>query len=467
MKVMKTIAPRLAAEPTVTFLGAARSVTGSMHLVEFGRTRLLLDCGVHRGPRAEARERNRSFPFDPASVDAVVLSHAHVDHCGNLPSLVRQGFRGPIYCTPATLDLVAIMLADSARIHEEDAVTAAVVHGTSPEQAATFTRGDADRTVARCIAVPYGQPFSPAPACEARFLDAGHILGSAITALTFARGGHTCRVTFTGDLGRRGMPFVREPSAVPAADLIICESTYGGRVHDTRQAIAAKVGDVVRATAARGGRVLIPAFSLGRTQIVLHYLRRWMREGVVPALPVVVDSPLAVEIAGVYERHRELLACPDDGTGPPVHYVGSALEHKELAAQTGPGVVIASGGMCDGGRVMAHLRHHLDDPRSSVMLVSYQAPRTVGAQLLELRPTVRFHGRSWNKWADVVQINGFSGHADHNDFLALMGPAAGDTGRVRLVHGEPPQAEALARALREHGFADVAVPERLETAPAA
>jgi metallo-beta-lactamase family protein len=463
---MKTVSPPLAAEPVVTFLGAARSVTGSMHLVAFGRSRLLLDCGAHRGRRDEARERNRSFPFDPAGIDAVVLSHAHVDHCGNLPALVRQGFRGPIYCTPATRDLAAIMLTDSARVHEEDAAVAAVVHGPAPDRAAAFTRSDADRVVDRCVAVPYGEPFGPADGCTGRFLDAGHILGSAITALAFSRGADTYRLTFTGDLGRRGLPFVREPSPVPAADLVLSESTYGGRLHDTRQAMAAKVADVTRATVARGGRVLVPAFSLGRTQIVLHYLRRWMRDGLVPELPLVVDSPLAAAIARVHARHRDLLAAGPEDTGPPVRYVASPEEHRELARATGPAIVIASGGMCDGGRILAHLKHHLDDPRSSVVLVSYQAPHTPGAQLLELRPTVRFHGRTWNKWADVVQVNGFSGHADHADLLALLGPAAADTGRVRLVHGEPPQAEALARALREHGFADVAVPERLETAAA-
>jgi metallo-beta-lactamase family protein len=451
-------------EPAVTFHGAARSVTGSMHLVEFGSVRLLLDCGLVRGAREEVRARPRDFPFDPASIDAVLLSHSHVDHCGNLPNLVRQGFRGSIYCTPVTRDLAAVMLNDAARVHEEDAVVAGIVGGPSGP---LYTRSDAGHALDRCIGVPYDQPFTPAPGCQARFLDAGHILGSAIVVLGLSRGGRTWRLTFTGDLGRRGLPFVREPSAVPAADLLISESTYGGRVHDTHETMARKVSDVVRRTVARGGRVLIPAFSLGRTQVVLHYLRQWMRDGVLPRLPLYVDSPLAAEISRVYQRHRDLLA---DGVGrngdavedPPVHYVASHDESRELAAGTGPCVVIASGGMCEGGRIMPHLKHHLDDPRTSILLVSYQAPNTVGAQLLEQRPTVRFHGRRWNKWAEVVQINGFSGHADHNDFLALLGPAAAETRRVRLVHGELPHAEALADALRAHGFADVAVPERQE-----
>jgi metallo-beta-lactamase family protein len=489
-KCMKTFSPTTSFEPAVTFHGAARSVTGSMHLVEFGSVRLLLDCGLVRGPRDEPRSRRRDFPFDPAGIDAVLLSHSHVDHCGNLPNLIRQGFRGPIYCTPVTRDLAAIMLNDAARIHEEDAVVAGIV-GSSPGAGPLFTRSDTGRTLDLCAGVPYDQSFTPAPGCQARFLDAGHILGSAIVALTLSRGGRTWRLTFTGDLGRRGLPFVREPTPVPAADLVITESTYGGRVHDTPEMMAQKVSDVVRRTVARGGRVLIPAFSLGRTQVVLHYLRQWMRDGVLPDLPLYVDSPLAAEISHVYARYRHLLAATpangaghvetgsarpplpngvngaacrngDGADGPPVHYVASHDESRELAAGMGPCVVIASGGMCEGGRIMPHLKHHLDDPRSSVLLVSYQAPHTIGAQLLEQRPTVRFHGRRWNKWAEVVHINGFSGHADHNDFLALLGPAAAETRRVRLVHGELPQAEALAGALRAHGFADVAVPERQE-----
>ncbi len=464
---MKNLSPTTSLEPTVTFHGAARSVTGSMHLVEFGPVRLLLDCGLVRGPREDTRTRSRHFPFDPASIDAVVLSHAHVDHCGNLPNLVHQGYRGPIYCTPPTRDLAAVMLTDAARIHEDDAVVAGIISGL-PGRSPLYSRDDAERTIDQCVTVPYEQVFTPAPGCQARFLDAGHILGSAIVALTLTRGSRSWRLTFTGDLGRRGMPFVREPSPVPAADLLISESTYGGRLHDTRQAMAAKVSDVVRQVVDRGGRVLVPAFSLGRTQVVLHYLRQWMREGLMPTVPLYVDSPLAHEISIIYDRYRDLLVeqAGGDGDGvaePPVHYVGSQDESRELAAGSWPCIVIASGGMCEGGRIVPHLKNHLDDPRACVLLVSYQAPHTVGAQLLEQRPTVRFQGRRWNKWADVIQVNGFSGHADHNDFLALLGPAAAGTGRVRLVHGELPQAEALAHALRANGFADVGVPERQET----
>jgi metallo-beta-lactamase family protein len=465
-----------------------------MHLVEAGPHRLLLDCGLTRGPDEADRRRNRHFPFDPAGLTAVVLSHAHVDHCGNLPNLVRQGFRGPIYCTPATRDLVAVMLADSARFQEDAAVVVGAAGrgswGLAPlagdrfvgrprgDAGPLYTRQDASQAVLQCHTVDYGVPQAINADVELRFVDAGHILGSAMVTLKLHHAGRDHSITFTGDLGRRGLPFLRDPSPVPAADLVICESTYGGRTHDTLEGMAARMSDVVQRTAARGGKVLIPAFSLGRTQVVVHYLRRWMRQGVLPRLPLYVDSPLAAEISGVYRRHESALlsslellgAAPGGGgpeEGPEPEYLLSPEEGKERTSRRDPCVVVASGGMCDGGRIMQHLRHHVDDPRSSVVLVSYQAPHTVGSRLLEKRPTVRFHGRNWNKWVEVVELNGFSGHADQNDFGALLGPAAGSTGRVRLVHGEPEQAEALAASLRKQGFADVGVPALGEMVSAA
>jgi metallo-beta-lactamase family protein len=451
--------------PRVTFWGAAQSVTGSMHLVEAAGRRILLDCGLVRGRRDEAR-RNARFPFDPSDIDAVVLSHAHIDHCGNLPNLVRQGFCGPIYCTPATRDLTAVMLGDSARVQEEDAVVAGVVHGPAAGPP-LYNRSDAHRVVLQCVAVPYETPHDITHDVRLRFMDAGHILGSAMAELTIGGPARVRRITFTGDLGRRGLPFLREPSDVPAADLLICESTYGGRVHEGMDGLAARMGDVVRRTMARGGKVLVPAFSLGRTQIVVHYLRRWMRDGVLPHVPLYVDSPLAADIAEVYERYGDHFA-EDDGPGlPPVRYIRTADESRELSQNPEPFIVVASGGMCDGGRIMSYLRQYIDDPRAAIVLVSYQAPHTLGRQLLEKKPTVRFHGRTWNKWADVVEANGFSGHADRNDFLALLRGSAGETRQVRLVHGEPEQAAALAMSLREHGFSDVEAPRLEETAEVA
>jgi metallo-beta-lactamase family protein len=446
--------------PTVTFLGAAQSVTGSMHLLEAAGQRILLDCGLFRGPREEAHQRNARFPIEPNGIDAVILSHAHVDHCGNLPNLIRQGFGGPIYCTPATRDLIAVMLADSARIQEEEAAVARVAGRPTALRTPLYTRTNADEAVRRCLVVEYEQPYTIHPGIRLLFRDVGHILGAALVVLTIDQNGRELRVTFTGDLGRRGLPFLHQPCAVPPSDLIISESTYGGRRHDTLEVMTAKMSDIVRRTAARGGKVLIPAFSLGRTQVVAHFLQTWMRNGTLPYLPIYIDSPLSIDIAEVYRRHaaRHLAVAPVEE--PAVEFILSPEEADYLTTRPEPCIIIASGGMCEGGRIVHHLRRHIDDPRATIVLVSYQAPHSLGHQLLELKPTVRFHGRNWNKWAEVVEINGFSGHADHDDFLALLAPAAESAQHVRLVHGEPVAAQALALALSERGCRDVAAPQR-------
>jgi metallo-beta-lactamase family protein len=466
---MNVYSPGGSPGPTITFWGAAQSVTGSMHLVEVGGRRILLDCGRTPGPRADVRRRTASFPFHPYEIDAVVLSHAHMDHSGNLPQLVRQGFAGPIFCTPPTRDLVAVMLRDSARFQEEDARVLRILDHEDDGPLPSFaSREDVHRTVRHCVPVAYGETREVIPGVSLRFAEAGHILGSAMVALTFHAAGRDHRVTFTGDLGRRGLPLLRDPAPVPEADLLICECTYGGRVHESLERMTDELVEVVKRTMGRGGRVLVPAFSLGRTQIVVSFLEEAMRAGRLPDAPIYVDSPLAADVADVYRGHpecldeeatRRLAGGEDPLDGSRVCYVRDADESRELAESNEPCVIVAAGGMCEGGRILRHLKRHIDDPRSSVVLVSYQAADSLGRRLLEPRPTVRFHGRNWNLWADVVNLSGFSGHADRNDFLDFLGPLAGRTRHVRLVHGEPEQAEALAAALRQRGFDDVAIPE--------
>jgi metallo-beta-lactamase family protein len=441
-----------------------------MHLLDIAGQKILLDCGLSLGNHPEVRRRNRELPFAAHEIDAVVLSHAHVDHCGNLPTLVRQGFTGPVYCTPATRDLMAVMLADSAKIQEEDAAYRLVLGDPGhPDARPLYTRNDAELTVERCVAVPYGAGRQILPDVRLRFVDAGHVLGSAMVVLTLDVPGGERTLAFTGDLGRRGFPFLREPAPVPEADLLICESTYGGRTHAPLDQLVERLADVVTTTTERGGKVLIPAFSLGRAQVVVYYLQRLMESGRIPGVPVYVDSKLAADIAEVYRRHPDCLTDPslrwleDEAGAGGVRYVRSAEASKRLAARPEPCVIVASGGMCEAGRVLGHLQQVIDDPRCSIVLVSYQAPQSLGNKLLERGPTVRFLGRQWNKWAEVVDLNGFSGHADHNDFLSLLGPSAGRTRKVRLVHGEPEAAARLAEALRERGFGEVAIPERGET----
>jgi metallo-beta-lactamase family protein len=456
-------------DPTLTFWGAAQAVTGSMHLFEVGNQKVLLDCGLYQGRRDEARVRNSRFPFHPHQIDAVVLSHAHVDHCGNLPTLVRQGFHGPIYCTPATRSLLEVMLADSARIQEEDAAHLNIQrHYAEPWVQPLYTQGDVRNTLDLCVGVPYEKDREIIRDVHLRFLDAGHILGSAMVYLRVTADGRERTLLYTGDLGRRGIPFLRETAPLPATDVIACESTYGGRLHEPIEDTAKKLWDAVRRTIARGGKVLIPAFSLGRTQLIVHYLRQGIRQNQLPAFPVYVDSPLAADIAGVYREHTDCLdpalaaSMKDDPEflgSDTVRYVRSFEESLLLSTRPGPCVLVASSGMCDSGRIVHHLKHNVDDPRCTIILVSYQAHGTTGRRLLEPKPTVRFLNRDWNKWTEVVHLDGFSGHADKTDFLAYLGPLVGKTPRVRLIHGEREQAGTLAQALREIGFTDVSIPE--------
>lgn len=448
--------------PVVTFLGAAQSVTGSMHLFEANGQRLLFDCGLVIGKSPQVRERNRTFPFDPASIDAVLLSHAHVDHCGNLPNLLRQGFAGSIYCTRPTRDLLGIMLTDSARIQEEQSYVNAVVGLAECMSGQLYDRSDVRRTLDRCVPVAYDTPVEVGPGLVARFIDAGHLLGSAMIHVT-AQNGRPHTVTFTGDLGRTELGFLKPPAALPASDLILSESTYGGREHQSLDELTRRLEEVVRQTVERGGKVIVPAFSLGRAQLVLYYVQHFMREGRIPRVPIFVDSPLAADIVEVYRRYPEHLSDPVraeylDPASPLVHYIRGHDESRALSAERGPCILIASGGMCEAGRVVNHLEQNIDDPRSTIVLVSYQAPGSLGKRLLERGPKVRFRGRHWNKWADVVDLNGFSCHAGHSELLDYFRPLQEGQPRICLVHGDVAQQEALADSLKAEGFAEVFIP---------
>jgi metallo-beta-lactamase family protein len=412
------------------------------------------------------------------------LSHAHIDHCGNLPNLVRQGFDGPIYCTPPTRSLLAIMLADSARIQEEEARVGQIIGrpaGSWADESTTgllYTSREVQRTLSQCVTVPYDRPTQIRPGLQVRFVDAGHLLGSAMIALTVDAPAGESTITYTGDLGRPGLKFLREPAPMPAADLIICESTYGGRTHQSVEELAAKLQEVVQTTIQRGGKVLMPAFSLGRAQVVVHYVRQWMAQGKLPRVPIYIDSPLAADIAEVHELYPENLAAhssvpshekeEQQEEAIPVRYIRATRDSKELSLRREACVLVASGGMCEAGRILNHLENNLDDPRNTVVLVSYQAPGSLGRKLLERGPMVHFRGRRWNKWADVIDLNGFSGHADQQDLVnffrpLVAGASAAGPPRVRLVHGELEQAEALAQSLRADGIEEVVIPRREES----
>ncbi len=463
-----TLATNPSYEPTLTFWGAAGSVSGSMHLLEVGNHKVLLDCGLHQGRREEARERNSRFPFHPHQIDAVILSHAHIDHCGNLPTLVRQGFSGPIYCTPPTRDLLRVMLADSAKIQEEDAAHINIARNyAEPWVQPLYVHSDVEKTFRQVVQVPYGKVTDVTKTVRFRFIEAGHILGSAMVLLAVDGPDRERTLTFSGDMGRRGMPILKPTGEVPPGDLLVCESTYGNRLHRSFSETVEKLYAVIRDTVERDGKVLIPAFSLGRTQLIIHVLQLGLRDRKIPSIPLFVDSPLASEVAEVYRAHTnslssEIAQALREGHGllggDGVTYVRDFEQSTLLTTRPGPCVIIASSGMCDAGRVQQHLKMLVDDPRCSIVLVSFQAPGTTGRRLLEPKPTVRFMGRDWNKWIEVVHLDGFSGHADRDDFLAYLAPLAGKVRKVRLIHGEREQADALASTLRGLGFADVSVP---------
>jgi metallo-beta-lactamase family protein len=462
-------------DPTVTFWGATRTVTGSLHQVDACGKTLLFDCGLFQGRRAESYHRNREFPFRPRDVDAVLLSHAHIDHCGNLPNLVKQGFAGPIYCTPATRSLAGVMLGDAAKIQQEDAVYLNRKRARGePKVEPLYDGRDVYRTLLRLKPVPYDTPVPIAPGLEARFVDAGHLLGSAMIRLRIDGTGAEKRLTFTGDLGRPGLPILRDPAPVPPGEFLISESTYGGHTHEPVDETAERLGEVVRRTADRGGKVLIPAFSVGRTQTIVYFLHQLIEAGRLPDVPVYVDSPLSTRATEVFRAHpdcfddeaRRLLEEHPDLFGEQhIRYVEKVHESIALNHLPGPAVIISASGMCEAGRILHHLKHHIGDPTSTVLIAGYQAEGTLGRRLVERQPEVRILGQVVAVKAEIVVLNGLSSHADHGDLLRSLGPLAGTARQVRLVHGEPERAAALAEGLRAAGFADVAIADRGESVP--
>lgn len=451
-------------QSSLTFWGAAGSIGGSLHVVELAGRTILLDCGLYQGRREDARERNAHFPFRPSKIDAVLVSHAHIDHCGNLPTLMRQGYDGPIFCTPATRDLIKVMLEDSAKIQEEDAAHLNIARQyAEPLIEPLYSRYDVGHVLRSIEAIPYGQSFDLGFGVSGNLLRAGHILGSAMVHLESAEGS----LSFTGDLGRRGLPILQPTAKVPAADVLVCESTYGNRIHASFPETVQKLFKIVRETAERGGKILVPAFSLGRTQLIIHVLQQGLRTKQIPTLPIFVDSPLAAAVADVYRSHPDQLSdqvaqAVEEGHGilggDGVNYIRNPEESLRLTGKAGPHVIIASSGMCDAGRIQQHLKASIDDPRAAIVLVSYQAYGTVGRKLLESGPTVRFGGKDWNKWIEVHHLDGFSGHADQADFEAYLKPLVGHVRHIRLIHGEREQAEGLAARLTAMGFEDVSVP---------
>ncbi len=456
---------------TLTFWGAAQTVTGSLHVLELDDgTRLFLDCGLFQGRRSESREKNRDWPCDPSSVDAVLLSHAHIDHAGLLPKLWRDGFRGTVYATHATRDLCAIMLRDSAYIQEKDAdfFNRKIRKKGEAEVEPLYDQQDADGVLSCFHGVPYGTPFKVPGGVEVTYRDAGHILGSATMTIELPGG---TRLGFTGDLGNPGRPILRDPQPLPPVDWLICESTYGGRTHEPTDQAKERLAALVTETAARGGRVVIPAFAVGRTQELVHALDQLWNEDRIPHIPVFVDSPLAVNATAVFQTHPEcydaelleyMLEDPNPFGFERLEYVREARRSKELNGLAVPFVVISASGMCEAGRILHHLRNTVEDEKNTVLIVGYQAEHTLGRRIVERRPEVKIFGRPHPLRARVEVMNTFSAHADEPGLVDFVGALDRDRLRtVFLVHGEHGAQAALAEALGEAGLpADVEAPAR-------
>jgi metallo-beta-lactamase family protein len=465
----------------VTFHGAAQTVTGSQHLVRVQGRDYLLDCGQYQGRRKEAEARNRNLPFRASSIEAVMLSHAHIDHSGNLPMLAKSGFKGPIYTSPATADLCVPMLTDSANIHEKDAAflnkrrarrEAVGIHQGGEEVQPLYTVEDAERTFPLFRPVPLHTPADIGPGVVYETRDAGHILGSTCMALTLTENGQTVRLGFSGDVGRTGLPIINDPESLPPVDYLILESTYGDRLHRPIEAVAEKLTGIVTRTYARGGRVIVPAFAVGRTQQLVLMLHELINAGRIPALPIFVDSPLAVNITEVYRKHSELFDAEarkfsDRGEDPfgfsRLRYIREVAESKALNDLHVPYIVLSASGMCEAGRILHHLKNGIGDPRNTVLITGYQAENTLGRKLVERWPEVPVFGEMMTRRADVQKINELSGHADQTELLTWMKPLARTLRKVFLVHGEPMQQKALAAAIQERYGVEVIAPALGET----
>lgn len=445
------------------FLGAARYVTGSKHLLRVGARKILFDCGMVQGPREMANKANSKLPEELLDADAVLLSHAHIDHSGSLPRLVKLGFKGDIFCTHATKALAEILLHDSAHIQAQDAKF--LRKRKKADFHPPYDDADVDATIERMIGVDYGEPVAVLPGIEAEFLDAGHILGSAMVVVRAEIKGRKTSVAFTGDHGRKAMPILRAPARLPKVDALITESTYGNRLHEPPPDLQRQLGEIVNEELGDGGRLLIPAFSVGRTQNIVWFLGNLIAEGAIPAVPIFVDSPLSTKATRILARYPELYndetrAVLESGRRPfffeGVRYVASVEESKALNQQRG-GIIISASGMCESGRIVHHLEQSLARPQDCLLAVGYMAAGTLGRKLVDGEEEVRLFGDVHRVRCNVRSMRGLSAHADYEELLDSLGHLAPDT-RVFVVHGEDEPALIMADRLREAGFDDVEVP---------
>lgn len=463
----------------VQFWGAARTVTGSMHLVECGGKKILLDCGLYQGRRKTAFKRNRDMPINGADIDAVVLSHAHIDHCGNLPSLVRRKFKGPIYATSATRNLCVHLLLDSAHIQESD-VKYVNKKRAKKNQALfepLYQREDAVRTLNQIETVEFNETFSPVDGIECRFHTAGHMLGAGHVEVNLTSpDGENRRLVFSGDIGRNDVPILKDPSIVSGADYLIMEATYGDRVHQKGGDAGKALLDAVKKTWDQQGKLIIPAFSVGRTQEVVYRLNNLAEAGELPPIKVFVDSPLAVDAHTVFQQHYDYFddtfasQILNEADNDPLNFrnlflVRKVEQSKELNRSKEPAIIISASGMCEAGRVLHHLRHNIENPTTTIMFTGYQAPYTLGRRILDGEKEIRIYGENYKVAASVLKLASSSGHADQAEMLEWAKQVAeqGDLKKIALVHCELDSAEAFSELLLKNQLGPVVIPDRGES----
>ncbi|MFQ5617291.1 MAG: MBL fold metallo-hydrolase [Anaerolineales bacterium] len=456
----------------IHFHGAAQTVTGSQHLIEVNGHTLLLDCGLYQGKRKLAYEINRQFHFDCGSLDAVVLSHAHIDHCGNLPHLIKNGYSGPVYATYASAHLANVMLRDSGKIHEYDAayLNKKRARRGEPPVEPLYTIEDASRACQHLRKVGYDEPIEPIPGVVVTYVEAGHILGSAAVMLDIEERGRKFRLWFSGDIGRKNKPLLRDPVFPSNADYLLMECTYGDKPHRDPMQSYDELQEVVDRTIKRDGKVIIPAFAVGRTQELVYCLHKMMDEGDIPHIPVYVDSPLAVNVSDIFKQHRDCFdAETQDFIEGDVHraalgfdlltYVRSVEESKALNLRKDPMIVISASGMAETGRILHHLKNNVEDARNTVLICSWQAPQTLGRRIADREERIKIFGEVYTRRCEVATIGGFSAHAGQHILKDYALAVRDQVKKVFLVHGERRGADPLMERLGDAGLEEVYFPE--------
>jgi metallo-beta-lactamase family protein len=457
----------------ITFLGAVGAVTGSKYLVEAGGKRLLVDCGLFQGPKALTQRNWDRLPIDPATINWIVLTHAHIDHTGYLPRIVRDGFRGPIYANAATRELCELLLPDSAHLQEEDALFA-VKKGYSQHKPPLplYTVAEAQQALQHFQEIPRKDPFTISPQFTVKPTDAGHILGSSSLQIAITENGKSSVVVFSGDVGRYNQPILNDPEPIAKADYILCESTYGDRDHPKDSPYDA-IAAIVNRVAKRGGAIVIPAFAVGRTQTLMYILRQLEERQQIPKLPTYVDSPMAINVTGLYVRHKEdhsLQFTREEETGNhdplnthEVHMTRTPQESKQINSVVTPCIILSASGMCSGGRILHHLARRLPDSRNAVILAGYQAEGTLGRQLQDGAKVARIHGEEIAVRAEITEVSQFSAHGDRGELIRWLSGFTAPPKQLYLVHGDPPAAQAFRGTVQQQLHWPVTVPAYLDS----